>query len=64
MDRPQPEHLVSDAMKKPAISLEESYRILAEEMRKLACRDHSDHLGDSKTNIMAQRALVRAGIAL
>ena len=51
----QPEHLVSNAMK---------LEILTTALRTLSCLGNGKHLGNSDGNIIAQKALVRAGISL
>ncbi len=51
----QPEHLVSESLK---------MQLFVDALRKLACLGNGKHLGNSEGNIIAQRALARAGVDL
>lgn len=51
----QPEHIMSESLK---------MQLFIEALRKLACLGNGKHLGNSEGNIIAQRALARAGVDL
>jgi hypothetical protein len=70
MDK-QPEHIVSKAMKRPMerhevspISEKAQNLVFIGALKKLAYLGNGDKLGDSQGNIIAQRALIKAGIPL
>lgn len=59
------EHLVSDALKTPPRpSPEEAQAIMVDALRKLSFLGNGLYLGTSESNIIAQRALIKAGFHL